>query len=350
MAKLRRAALALPFIGIAAICLTAMDTVKLIALQQPFLEEGRITWDGGLKTMPIFESFYGVAAVDNMWRGITVAFSASYLAIDSIASWQMFYFLHDLAPMYSVWLLESCRIGNSWTPVYAATFFTFIAQLLGVGVLAPIYYFLHITFAPSALRLKRSGKERIIQAHQAQYLLSLFLGLHTFQVWRSYTASEAETRQYWIWAWQMSPLWIGLANTTLSSMTAGLVGVKDSALMSPRLLLAVMCGISTSIWLYTLYYAPFALSDIFIPDSQVFTDFIHHTRKALQWDQVSSFGSSFLWLIYLFFDLYSADLIGVESLLGSALLPLVAIITGPGSAFVIGWHWRERILSSSKTG
>lgn len=119
MAKLRRAALALPFIGIAAICLTAMDTVKLIALQQPFLEEGRITWDGGLKTMPIFESFYGVAAVDNMWRGITVAFSASYLAIDSIASWQMFYFLHDLAPMYSVWLLESCRIGNSWTPVYA---------------------------------------------------------------------------------------------------------------------------------------------------------------------------------------------------------------------------------------
>ncbi|ETS82995.1 hypothetical protein PFICI_04871 [Pestalotiopsis fici W106-1] len=349
MAKVRRAASALPFIGIAACCLGAMDTLKLIAQQQPFLEAGHITWDGGLKSMPIFDSFYRVAALDEMWRGITVTFSAAYLPMDPVGSWQLFSFLHDLGPMYSVWLLESCRVSNTWTPIYAATFFTFVAQLLGIGNIAPIYYFLHITFAPSALSLKRYAKERRLQTDQTMYLLPLFLGLHTFEVWRAFTAPEAETRQYWVWAWQMSPMWIGLANTILSSVTAGLAGLKSSALASPRLLIAVMCGISTSIWLHTLYSAPFPLSDIFIPDSQIHIDFIRHTRKAMQWDQLSSFGSSFLWLIYLFFDLYSAELVGMDYLLGAALLPLVAIVIGPASAFVIGWYWREQILSSAKT-
>lgn len=114
-----RAALATPFVGLAIICLSAMDTNKLIAQQEPFLQAGSIDFDNGSKSMPIFDSFYGLSFLDDMWRGITVTFSNSYLPLDQIGWWQLFSFLHDLGPMYNIWLLESCRAGNTRTPAYA---------------------------------------------------------------------------------------------------------------------------------------------------------------------------------------------------------------------------------------
>lgn len=117
--RVARAALATPFVGLAIICLSAMDTNKLIAQQQPFLQAGRIDLHDGSTSMPIFESFYGLSFLDDMWRGITVTFANSYLPLDAIGWWQLFSFLHDLGPMYSIWLLESCRTGNAKTPVYA---------------------------------------------------------------------------------------------------------------------------------------------------------------------------------------------------------------------------------------
>lgn len=238
---------------------------------------------------------------------------------------------------------------HSWLTIgCSVTLFTFIAQLLGVGNIAPVYYFLHITFAPSATSLKRSSKDRSLRAEQTLFLLPLFLGLHTFQVARAFTAPEAEIRQYWVWAWQMSPLWLGVANSLLCSIGGGVPAFRNSALLSPRALLVSMCAISTTVWVYTLYSAPYSLADIFIPDSGVYSDFIRHTRKALQCDEVFSFGSSFLWLLYMFVDMYTAGLIGMGSVAVSCFIPLMSTVAGPGSAFALGWYWREHFLSSSK--
>lgn len=206
-----------------------------------------------------------------------------------------------------------------------------------------------MTFAPSAAVLKRSAKDQQLRSEQALYLLPLFLSLHTFEVMRVFTAAEPETRQYWVWAWQMSPLWIGVANSLLGSLNVAVPGSKRSVLSSPSCLLAVMCVISSSIWASTLCSSPYSLSHVFIPDSTVYLDFIGHTRKALQCDEVFSFGSSFLWLIYMFFDLYAAGMVGTGSLIVCSLLPFVAAVTGPGTAFVLGWCWRERVIFSYKS-
>lgn len=115
--RISRAVLALPFLVLAAICLNAMDIDKLKAQQIPFLAQGRITWDNGAKSIPILDQFYGAAFLDDMWRGITVSFSPGYLS-DPISWWQIVTFLNDLAPLYAVWYIESCRTGNAWTPAY----------------------------------------------------------------------------------------------------------------------------------------------------------------------------------------------------------------------------------------
>jgi hypothetical protein len=93
-----------------------MDVAKMVAHQQHFLKSGKIEWEQG--NIPILSRFYNVEFVDNIWRGTTASFSPSTLGYDSASSWHMFSFLNELGPVFAVWILESTRVGNAWTPAY----------------------------------------------------------------------------------------------------------------------------------------------------------------------------------------------------------------------------------------
>lgn len=116
LSKATRILLGLPLLGLAVLCLVAMEPEKLMAHQRPFLESGVIEFDG--KFITILKRFHYFEFLDKVWRGATVTFSPSTLGYDSISSWQMFSFLNDLGPIYAVWFLESCRVGNHFTPAY----------------------------------------------------------------------------------------------------------------------------------------------------------------------------------------------------------------------------------------
>lgn len=116
LSKTARAVLGLPFLGLAVLCFLVMDVEKVLAHQQPFLESEKIEFDG--QSIPILKHFYYFDFLDMLWRGTTVTFSPSTLGYDSISSWQMFSFLHDLGPVYAVWFLESYRAENCFTPAY----------------------------------------------------------------------------------------------------------------------------------------------------------------------------------------------------------------------------------------
>lgn len=66
----------------------------------------------------ILDDFHGVELLDRFWRGAPATFSVSAFGYDSIAAWQKFTFLVDLGPLYAVWLLESYRAANAWSPAY----------------------------------------------------------------------------------------------------------------------------------------------------------------------------------------------------------------------------------------
>jgi hypothetical protein len=114
--KLGRAAVAAPFLGIAVSCFQAMDLAKMIAHQKPFLESRKIEWSEG--SIPILSRFFYIEFLDEVWRGTTASFSPSTLGYDAVSSWHMFSFLNDLGPFLAVWILESGRVGNRWTPAY----------------------------------------------------------------------------------------------------------------------------------------------------------------------------------------------------------------------------------------
>jgi hypothetical protein len=93
----------------------------------------------------------------------------------------------------------------------------------------------------------------------------------------------------------------------------------------------------------------YSLSMIFLPDMSVQSEFVPHTRRALQMDEIYVFASSFLWLAYQFFDLHLAGLTGNDWLIPVAVLPVASVLVGPGTAFTVGWFWRESILERKRS-
>ncbi|KAI1106940.1 hypothetical protein F4804DRAFT_272762 [Jackrogersella minutella] len=322
-----------------------MDINKLVANQQPFVDSGVIEWEDGKKKVLILDHFHNVDFLDQLWRGTTATFSPSTLGYDPIAWWQMFSFLIDLGPVYAIWILESCRFRNAYTPAFFPTIFTLAGQLLGLGSVAPIFYFLCFAFGPTASELARSPvKDRTIHTEDSGLLLVVVLLLHTAEVFAMLLAPEPSTRHFWTWAWQLTPLWIGITNYLLTTIAKVLP--PASTILKPRKypFLLLLGFISSGVWLYTLVYSPYSLSTIFIPDPEVQSEFVAHVRKALQTDHLAVFSSSFLWLMYSFFDLSTTNLLGNEWLYYIAVLPVVGAIAGPGSAFTLGWYLRHRAL------
>ncbi|KAI2638023.1 hypothetical protein GGS26DRAFT_546167 [Hypomontagnella submonticulosa] len=344
--RTQRALVAAPFLLITAWCFHYMDLETLIAFQEPFAESGVIEWEGGKFT--IIKRFYNVDFFDDTWRGSMATFSTSTFGYDALASWQMFSFLIDLGPVYAIWILESYRSGIAYTPMYFPTIFTFLGQFLGLGSVAPIFYFLLFAFGPTASALARSSvQNRTVWNQGRGALLPVIFLFHTAEVFAMCLAPELATRHYWTWAWQLTPLWIGIGNILLTRLTKSLLP-KSTIFTSPKLLLVVMGTMSAGAWIYTLIYSPYPLSTIFIPvlDEQV--EFIPFVRRVFQVDHVSVFSSSFLWLLYSFVDLGKAGLLEKGWLYNVALLLVLTLSAGPGAAFTFGWYIRERALASAK--
>ncbi|KAI1144246.1 hypothetical protein F5Y05DRAFT_22319 [Hypoxylon sp. FL0543] len=343
--RAQRALAAVPFLFIAAWCLHNMDINKLVAMQQPFVESGVIEWENGKKRVLILDHFHNIDILDQLWRGTTATFSPSTFGYDRIAWWQMFSFLVDLGPVYAVWILESCRARNAYTPAFFPTIFSLAGQLLGLGAVAPIFYFLCFVFGPTASELARSPvKDRAIHAEDIGLLFPIVLLLHTAEVFAMFLAPEPSTRHFWTWAWQLTPLWIGMAHYLVSAIMKALLP-KPVILNLPKYPFFLLLGfISAGVWLYVLAFSPYSLRTIFIPAPEAQSEFIAHVRKALQTDHLASFGSSFLWLLYSFFDLSSTRPLGNEWLYTIAMLPVVGAIAGPGAAFAFGWYLRHRSL------
>ena len=114
--KIKRFALALPFLGIAYLAYVHIQQKSfhdILPTLADAVQNGTIQWDTG--SVPIRESFYGVKAVDDLWRPITVAFAPSSFGYDPVSWWQMFSFLSDVGVVYAIWTVESARRANALT-------------------------------------------------------------------------------------------------------------------------------------------------------------------------------------------------------------------------------------------
>ncbi|KAK8091625.1 hypothetical protein PG997_001986 [Apiospora hydei] len=332
---------AVAFLLMAIWCFSTMDPESIVAFSQPAAESGFIDWDGGKLKMP--DRFYGVEALDQAFRGAMASFAPSTLGYDSISSWQFFQFLVDMGPIYTIWFLESTRALNSWTPAYLPTIFALLGQVVGVGTVVPLFYFLCIAFGPSQTDLARAPRSQS-RCQNKLPVVPLIILFHTSVVFAMFLAPDLSARHYWTWAWQLSPLWIGLGNAAAHQALA-LLGWKGSS--SAKQMLGVMGLISAGVWAYTLLFSPHSLWALFVPQAGPQAGLVLHMRKALQADEIGVVIGIFLWMAHCFTELHAGGLIGNEWLFYILLCPIAAFFVGPGAAFVLGWYVRESILEAA---
>lgn len=217
--------------------------------------------------------------------------------------------------------------------------------------MTPLFYILCIIFSPSSSTLVAkttpAAQRRIASSHSSPLLLPILLFLHTFELFYAYGATQLSTRHYWTWAWQMTPLFVGLANTSLASLIALSPSLSRQlkAISSPRVLLGVPAAISAGIWIYTLIVSPHSISALFLPLLEPQDALEPLLRRGLQIDELCVFGSSLLWIGYHIVDLYLDGHVTTSEIFQViSLYPVIAALTGPGASLSYLWFWRESKL------
>ncbi|KAK4189889.1 hypothetical protein QBC35DRAFT_521931 [Podospora australis] len=352
--RLVRAVLALPFLALSWYCRKWLNFDHAMALLRDRFDQNKFGPEGA--HMPVIWKHFGVHSIDYNLRGIAAFFVPSLLGTDAISWWQMIFFLTDLAPIYVIWLLESCRRGNAWTPAYMATLWGYASQLLGIGFLAPIYCFLYFVFSPTASQLASNSQARSLKKEYIPFYLPLLLVLHNGLVFLMYFAPDPMARYRYNFTWQPMIFVIGFLNVVLSLTllrVPGFSSLKTSPLFSAKALSIAVSILSFSVWAYVWLCSPFPGRGIFIPIrvDEAPMELGLHARRTLQFDLLSSFGGSLAWMAGLFLDMYAGGVIQGQELLTALLtLPAVTAIGGPGVAVLNGWWWRERKLTSRRLG
>lgn len=231
------------------------------------------------------------------------------------------------------------------------TVFIFLGQFVGVGTVVPLFYFLCIVFGPSALDLTRASRRLGRCKDDGRTIVPVIMLFHTSVVFAMFTAGDLADRHYWTWAWQLSPIWIGLGNAAarralahlqLEDWSPSMVGRRDW--LNVFGWLDIIDALSFGVWGFTLFAGPHSLPSLFIPPPEPQVGLVLHMRKALQMDEIMTVVSNGLWLAYTFAELHLVGLLGYKAVGYVALYPIMVLCIGPGATFALFWQLREDIL------
>ncbi|KAJ9635448.1 hypothetical protein H2201_003110 [Coniosporium apollinis] len=236
---------------------------------------------------------------------------------------------------------------------YNPTLIGLAAQLLGIGVVGPVYFFIHYlcaqisNFQASDMRLTDLAYTRsILPVMVAGYYVPHFL---------SHLHPSLAARHDWTWIWQMFPVWVMLCQRllayTILPNTVQSDRINDPKRDVPviRLTIGICVALSALVWLSTLAMSPYTPMTMFIPEATAADrDWTAVARNVLQYDQLFSFGSALLWLGYLFGDLKRAGMVQQSWIKMVMAAAATVLALGPGAAVGIAWMWREEILVSKR--
>lgn len=267
---------------------------------------------------------------------------------------------------FYLWRLSNLTIIYS-SPLLAGVAF----QLKGVGLWAPVYYALEYLRIP--LRKLFAQGSPTVPARTTISLLFGLLGGAYLPTYMNFTASTVESLRSWNAAWQLFPVVVPVLARIASGLSSRVfkpkVETEPDASKSVKQRLSDtenmfwvrvayigLATISGLTWIHTLRAVPAGTSilGIFWPGidghTRPVTSFMEGIARFLQYDQIFSMASGFIWLGLRFRELKQAGasfswagIVGTLAGAGAAF--------GPGAAFTLGWGWREelihRLVSSS---
>jgi len=351
--KLKRLALALPFLVLFFLAKPLMDPAPLIPWATSILQTKTLPWTD----TPLTTSFYGLMWLDNLLAPIVVFFSPVLSDIDAVSK-QAFLFLVDYGVILAIWLIESARRANTFTPAQLPLLFTLSSQFLGVGVISPLYYLLHYILSP--IEAFKASDMRLTRIAYTKSILPTLILVYYLPLYFSFFTPSLADRISWNFLWQLFPVWTSLIASQflfrLSKDTTKTDRIDAVTRDLPviRTTIGLLVFQSAVVWLYTLYKASFSYQtvlDIVLPpmhSPQDAPDLITFAGEFLRFDSAFLFGNTFLWLGYLFWDIKHAGMLSVgwARIVGYAVAGVVLL--GPGAAAGLGFLWREELLATRR--
>ncbi|KGO40828.1 Monooxygenase, FAD-binding [Penicillium expansum] len=346
----------MPFLGCFAVASATMGAIltKVRPLMIPYFIQGTWSSTNG-EVLDIRKAVYHIPFLDNLLRPMITCFLPSISGSDLQSRAQMISFLADLGAVYGIWLLESYRKANGWSEVAIPISICSVFQLKGIGLLAPIYYLLEYVRAPLSNLLPKNMRE--VEPTGSISLLAAMLIGHYFPTFASFTAPTLDSRRWWNAMWQIFPITVPLiqlpfallGKPLLPSTKASPEEKSQNSITSTRIAYGGFALISALTFIYARRSAPAdaSLLSIFWPGfgghHLPVTSFQEGIARFLQYDQVLSMGSGFFWLALRFREIKKS---GGSVSWWKAIGSLVATISlfGPGTAFALGWGWREELI------
>jgi hypothetical protein len=110
-----RSVAALPFIVLLSWTFLSLHPLPITQYLDSIALSGRLRF--GSLSIPILTKFLDIKVLDDFWRPKTVAYAPSTLGVDPVGWFQNFSFLADYSLLYCIWLFESARKSNEYSPV-----------------------------------------------------------------------------------------------------------------------------------------------------------------------------------------------------------------------------------------
>ncbi|KAK4239014.1 hypothetical protein C8A03DRAFT_14582 [Achaetomium macrosporum] len=350
--KLKRMLLALPLLFLSFAAVYVMNITPVMDETMALRDAGKVDLGTGT-TIPILRSLYGLRDFDDFVALVNTFFFPTVYGTDPVSRRQIISFLTDGTVLLTIWMFESVRRANMITPMVLPNLFTALGQLFGIGVMAPLYCFLHYVFSP--VEKFSSLDQRLTCVRWSRAALPAVLLAYTLPFYATMAWPDLPFRQVLLFVWQLYPLWLSLAAWVISrgfrDTTAKdkLYNVKQD-LPVMRVYVLAASALAAGMWWWAGFASGFGLREVFVPVAlpRNMSSFADFTREFLKWDATFGFSAHLVWMGYLFWDLSAAGMLR-EGWLTAVGLGLVSVVTlGPGVTLGLGWLWREHILATRR--
>ncbi|GLA02160.1 hypothetical protein AnigIFM60653_001560 [Aspergillus niger] len=306
----KRALSIVPFVACYAAAQKTMG--RLITQTGPFMlslfAEG--VWSAGNgEVLNLSRPFYHIPFLDKLFRPAITCFLPSISGSDPQSRIQMLSFMADIGPIYGIWLLESYRKANSWyeliLPIGAGIAF----QLKGIGKFAPIYYALEHIRSPLSSLLP-GAKQQIAPETSSSLVYAMLVGYY-LPTFANFAVPTVESRRTYNAVWQLFPVVVPLLQAPLHRLVKTCFRSKnkthqkeerEKSMRYVRYAYGTFALFSGLTFLHAQYSVPdhASFASAFLPGLrghlEPVTSFSDGIARFLQYDEVISMASGFIWL------------------------------------------------------
>jgi hypothetical protein len=232
------------------------------------------------------------------------------------------------------------------------TVFGVLYQLRGIGLVAPIYYFLH--YIQSPLENYYAPDNRLTQVGPVKTIIPTIIITYILPSIAMFAAPSLATRQ-WINGvfWQAFPLYAALLQHVFKLFvkdTTQVDRIENPQADMPYLRrIYAFAGVAAALCnLFVRVKSPVLLTDVFfkgIRSPSAPASLALSLAKFLRYDQIAAFSAGAIWTALSFHDLKKAGKLNSGWAKIGGFFAGTTLVAGPGAAMATMWAWREEALA-----